>query len=229
MLNCIGFHVFGMFGVSWGVCILSSTSCICVFKKIEAHLQLHCRPRSCFPNAFPDEKKLQCSFLWGVRRWAWLNKHELWPTRSRTSNPFETSESTASCSPYTASQKKLCPKDLPLILQMCDSVWPNLCEYHRIPFLKEDLTDLVKDLPRANMGKRKSLFIYYTSFISLWHLPSWSPTMWQHLTHVLCHLQQLQSWSPKTSFLCACDARAFAVFQENIMGKWELKSQLRSN
>ena len=44
------------------------------FQKIEAHLQLHCRPRSCFPNAFPDEKNFSAVFCGGcVGGLGWTN------------------------------------------------------------------------------------------------------------------------------------------------------------
>lgn len=225
MLNYIGFHVFGMFGVSWGVCILSSTSCICFSKRSRRTYSCIVDHGVAFQMPFLT-KRASVQFSVGDASVGLVE--QTWTLAHKVKNIKPIRNFRVYCILFSLHRFT---KEVMSERSAFDTsnVRFSLTKPLRIPFLKEDLTDLVKDLPRANMGKRKSLFIYYTPFISLWHLPSWSPTMWQHLTHVLCHLQQLQSWSPKTSFLCACDARAFAVFQENIMGKWELKSQLRSN
>lgn len=98
------------------------------FKKIEAHLQLHCRPRSCFPDAFPDEKSFSAVFCGGcVGGLGWTNmnfgpqgqEHQTHSKLPSLLHPvlltsLHTKEVMSERSAFDTSNVR---------------VWPNLCEY----------------------------------------------------------------------------------------------------
>lgn len=120
MLNYIGFHMFGMFGVSWGVCILSSTSCICFSKRSRRTYSCIVDHGVAFQMPFLTKKASVQFFVGGAsvglveQTWTLVHKvKNIKPIRN-----FRVYCILFSLHRFT--QKKLCPKDLPLILQMCE-------------------------------------------------------------------------------------------------------------